>query len=48
MTLLQMSFSGAVLILAVVILRAAAIHKLPKRTFLTLWEIVLFRLLIPF
>lgn len=48
MTLLQMSFSGAVLILAVVILRATAIHKLPKRTFLTLWEIVLFRLLIPF
>lgn len=48
MTLLQMSFSGAVLILAVVIFRAAAMNQLPKRTFLTLWGIVLFRLLIPF
>lgn len=48
MNLLQMSFSGAVLILAVVVLRAVALNRLPKRFFLLLWELVLFRLLIPF
>lgn len=48
MSLLQMSFSGAVFILAVVVIRALAIHKLPKKTFLVLWNIVLIRLLIPF
>lgn len=48
MSLLQMSFSGAVFIIAVVMIRAVTINKLPKRTFLILWEIALFRLLIPF
>ena len=48
MSLLQMSFSGAVLILVVIIIRTLAINRLPKITFLILWEIVLFRLLIPF
>lgn len=48
MNLLQMSFSGAVLILAVVVIRAITINQLPKRTFLILWGIVFFRLLIPF
>lgn len=48
MSLLQRSFSGAVLIAAVVIIRAFAIHKLPKKTFLVLWWIALLRLLIPF
>ena len=48
MNILQMSFSGSVFITAVVIIRGAAIHKLPKKTFLVLWELVLFRLLIPF
>ena len=48
MNLLQMSFSGAVFITAVVLIRWAAIHKLPKKTFLVLWELVMFRLLIPF
>ena len=48
MNVLQMSFSGAVFITAVVLIRGAAIHKLPKKTFLVLWELVLFRLLIPF
>ena len=48
MNLLQMSFSGAVFITAVVLIRGAAIHKLPKKTFLVLWELVMFRLLIPF
>ena len=48
MSLLQMSFSGAVLILVVIIIRTLAINRLPKMTFLILWGIVLFRLLIPF
>lgn len=48
MGLLEMSFSGAVFIVAVVIIRAMAINTLPKRTFLVLWDIVLFRLIFPF
>jgi beta-lactamase regulating signal transducer with metallopeptidase domain len=48
MNLLQMSFSGAAFITAVVLIRAVAIHKLPKKTFLVLWELVILRLLIPF
>ena len=48
MNLLQMSFSGAAFIIAVVIIRAVAINKLPKKTFLVLWELVMLRLLIPF
>lgn len=48
MNLLQMSVSGAAFIAAVVIIRGAAINKLPKKTFLALWELVMLRLLIPF
>ncbi len=48
MSIVQMSFSGAVLILAVVVLRALAMNRLPKDTFLILWGIVLLRLLVPF
>lgn len=48
MSLLQMSFSGAVMILAIIMVRALAINKLPKRVFLILWELVLLRLLVPF
>lgn len=48
MTLLQMSFSGAVLILAIIVIRAAAVNRLPKKTFLFLWWIALLRLLLPF
>lgn len=48
MTLLRMSFSGAILILVIVVIRVLAINKLPKRTFLLLWEIVIIRLLFPF
>ena len=48
MNLLQMSFYGAILILAVIVVRAVSINKLPKRTFLALWGIVLLRLLVPF
>ncbi|MDE7021740.1 MAG: peptidase M56, partial [Lachnospiraceae bacterium] len=48
MTLLKMSFSGTVFILAVAIIRAIALNNLPKKTFLVLWETALFRLMIPF
>ena len=48
MSLLQMSLSGAVMILAVVVIRALAIHRLPKKVFLLLWDVVLVRLLIPY
>ena len=48
MSLLQMSFSGAILILTIVVIRAMSINILPKRTFLILWGVVLLRLLVPF
>lgn len=48
MDLLQMSLSGAVLIVVVIFIRVLAINRLPKRTFLVLWGIVLLRLLVPF
>ena len=48
MNLVQMSFSGAILIAVVTAVRAVSINKLPKRTFLVLWGIALLRLLIPF
>ena len=48
MNLLQMSLSGAALILVIVVIRAVMINRLPKNTFLVLWGIVLVRLLIPF
>lgn len=48
MNLLNMSFSASVLILVIVITRALLLHKLPKRTFLALWGVVLCRLLVPF
>lgn len=47
MSLQQMSISGAVLIIAVVVCRALAVNKLPKQTFLILWWISLARLLLP-
>lgn len=48
MNLLNMSFTASVLILVIVIIRALFLHKLPKRTFLALWGVVLCRLLVPF
>ncbi|MDO4350832.1 MAG: M56 family metallopeptidase [Eubacteriales bacterium] len=47
MNLLQMSLSGAVMILVIVVIRALAIHKLPKKAFLALWGAAAARLLIP-
>ena len=48
MSLLQMSFAGAVMILAITVIRALAINLLPKKTFLALWGITVVRLLLPF
>jgi len=48
MRLLQMSISGAVLIIVIAAVRAVAVNRLPKKTFLVLWGIVLLRLLIPY
>jgi beta-lactamase regulating signal transducer with metallopeptidase domain len=46
--LLKMSLSATVLILVIVVIHAVTINKLPKKTFLVLWGIALFRLFIPF
>lgn len=48
MIVLQMSISASILILAIVVIRSLFIHKLPKKTFLVLWGVTLFCLLIPF
>ena len=37
MSLLQMSFSSAVMILVISVVRALAINKLPKKVFVLLW-----------
>jgi len=46
-SLLQMSFSGGILILAITVLRALALHKLPKQAFCILWTVAALRLLVP-
>ena len=43
-----MSIQAVFIIVAIVIIRAAALNKLPKTTFLMLWGVVLLRLLVPF
>lgn len=48
MSFMQMSFSGAILILVIAVVRCFAMNKLPKNIFLVCWGIVLVRLLIPF
>lgn len=48
MDIVQMSLSASVLIVVVVIIRALALHKFPKKTFLILWGVVICRLLLPF
>lgn len=48
MNLAQMSFAGALIIVVGVIVRALGINRLPKKTFLLLWETAALRLLVPF
>ncbi len=47
MRLTQMALSGSVLILGILAVRALALHRLPKTTFLVLWELAALRLLLP-
>lgn len=48
MSLIQMSISAAVMIVFIVLIRALLMNRLPKKTFMVLWGIVLLRLLVPF
>lgn len=48
MSLIQMSISAAVMIFVITAIRAISINRLPKKTFLALWGLVLVRLLVPF
>lgn len=48
MSILQMSIQAGLLIIGIVIIRAIALNKLPKKTFLLLWGMALVRLLVPF
>lgn len=47
LSLLQTSLQGAVLILVILLLRAATIRRLPKWTFPALWDLAVLRLLVP-
>ena len=47
MSLFQMSVAGGILILCIVVVRALAIHRLPKTTFVVLWLVAALRLLLP-
>lgn len=47
MSLLQMSMSGAIFILFVIVIRSLVLNYVPKRTFNILWAIAAFRLLVP-
>lgn len=47
LTLWQMSLSGGLLILAAALVRRFMLDRLPKKTFLILWDIVILRLLLP-
>ena len=48
MNLVQMSLSGAVMIIAIMVMRTLTINRLPKKVFVLLWDVVLLRLLVPF
>ncbi|MCL2236193.1 MAG: M56 family metallopeptidase [Defluviitaleaceae bacterium] len=47
MSLIQMSISAGLLVIAVAVIRRFALDKLPSNTFLVLWAVALFRLLVP-
>ena len=46
-SILSLSLSGGLLILAVILLRALALDRLPKGTFVALWLVAAIRLLVP-
>lgn len=47
MTLFESGVMGTVLICVICAVRAAALNRLPRRTFAVLWMLVVFRLLVP-
>lgn len=47
-TLIQTTFSSSILILVILIIHKIFLHKLPKKAFLILWDIVVINLFIPF
>jgi len=47
MSLIQMSFAGAMMVISVIVIRALFMYKLPKKTFLVLWAVVALRLMLP-
>lgn len=47
MSLVQMSLSGGAFVLFIVVVRALALHRLPKRMFAVLWVLAALRLLLP-
>jgi len=47
MSILQMSITAGGMVVVIVLIRTVGLKKLPKTTFLLLWGLVLFRLLIP-
>lgn len=48
MRFVEMTLSGAGMVAAIVVIRALAINRLPKKAFLFLWAAALLRLLVPF
>ena len=47
LSIVQMSLSGGAMIVVTVLIRALALHKLPKRFFPAVWSLILVRLLAP-
>ena len=47
MRLLEMTLKGGVMALVIMALRTFLLYKLPKRTFIILWEIAMLRLVLP-
>ncbi len=47
MSLRQMSISGGILILGILVIRALLLHRLPKKAFTALWLVAVIRLLVP-
>lgn len=48
MSLVQMTLTGGVFILFIVVVRSLALHRLPKEAFTALWKTAALRLLLPF
>lgn len=47
MDIFEMSLNASILIVAIVLIRALALNRFPKRTFLALWGVAVLRLLVP-